>query len=450
MDSKVNVISDSEHEIEIKVTYNEITGELSEALKEEQKKISLPGFRKGKVPMNMVKKMYGEAIEYQASEKIANKKFWELVDQKKLKPISTPQMTDLNFNPGKELSFKVKYEVFPKLKLKDYKNQTIDKPVFKVREEDVEKEIDNLLRAHSEIKQHDKVSDTNHRIYVNLQRLDKNSIPIVGGRNENLLFDLSDERINPKIIDGAVGKKVGDTFQFSFTEHHHDHDHDEHHHDHEHHHEGTEEYNFTAEITKIEKYEYPEITEELVKKMTGNKAGTMDELKALIRGNFEDYYIKQSENFYTNALLNTIVKNNDFEVPKGYSADILHRLVEYEKENAKRQKINSFDEKNAAEYLKPKAEWNAKWQIIYDNIASQENIKVEDSEIDEMVKTEAEKTGISEKKLMKFYKDSNRIEALLEEKVIKYLKENNVVNEFDPAEKAAKEKKPKNKNSTKE
>jgi len=83
LDSKVNVISDHEHELEVKVGYEELTDDLNEAYKEEQKKISAPGFRKGKVPLAMVKKMHGEAIEFQATEKIANKKFWDLVSRKK-------------------------------------------------------------------------------------------------------------------------------------------------------------------------------------------------------------------------------------------------------------------------------------------------------------------------------------------------------------------------------
>jgi len=429
LDSKVNVISDHEHELEVKVGYEELTDDLNEAYKEEQKKISAPGFRKGKVPLAMVKKMHGEAIEFQATEKIANKKFWDLVQEKNLNPISAPQMTDLNFDPGKELTFKIKYEVMPKLKLKDYKDLTIDKPIFDLKEEDVEKEVDHMLRAHSDIKEAEVVEDKNHRIFVNLQRLDKGNVPIVGSRNENMLFDLSDERSHPQIAESAIGKKVNDTFKFSFTN------------------EQTqpgevpkEEFYFTAEITKIEKYVFPEITEELIKKMSGDKVTTLEELKNLIKKNIEDYYNKQSDGFYTNALLNKIVENNDLEAPKGYTENLLHKLVEYEKENANRQKLDNFNEKDALENLKPKAEWNAKWQIILDNIAKQERIKLDDSEIEVLVKEEAEKTGISEQKLMKFYKDSNRTEALLEEKVVNFLKEKNKVNEFDPAERVKKEK----------
>ncbi len=111
METKVNVLSNTEHELEVKLEYSEIKNEIEEAYKKERKSITMPGFRKGKVPMPMLKKVYGEAIEYRASEDIANKKFWDVVKEKDLKPISMPSMTDLDFQIDDFLSFKVKYEV---------------------------------------------------------------------------------------------------------------------------------------------------------------------------------------------------------------------------------------------------------------------------------------------------------------------------------------------------
>ncbi|RMD47982.1 MAG: trigger factor family protein, partial [Ignavibacteria bacterium] len=59
MESKVNVLSDCEHEIDVTLGYDEIQPEIEEAYKKERKSIALPGFRKGKVPMQMIKKLYG-------------------------------------------------------------------------------------------------------------------------------------------------------------------------------------------------------------------------------------------------------------------------------------------------------------------------------------------------------------------------------------------------------
>jgi len=429
LEIKVNQISDSLQEVEVNLEYSEITSEIEEAYLEERKNIEIDGFRKGKVPIPMLKKLYGEAIEYKASEKIASKKFWEVVDKENLKPISTPQLTDIDFVRGSKLFFKIQYEIKPKLDLKNYTGLEIEKPIFKVKDEDIEKEIAYLLKPHVQYEIADSVENNNFRITVNLQKVDENGVPVIGQRSENMLIDLSDEKVNPQIIENAKGKKVNDKFPFTFV--------DEHYHGEELH---REEYRYEAEITKIEKINQPELNEEIIKKISGNKASTLDEFREVLRNNFSEYYTKQSDEIFTNNLLNEIVKNNDFTPPPGFVSTVHKRFVEMEIENAKRYKMPNVDEKAIADYYKPRAEWNAKWQIILENLAEKENIKVEDSELEELANKESEKTGISAQKLLKYYKDSNRGEVLLEDKVIEFLKKNNITKEVD-AEEKLKEKK---------
>lgn len=416
-------------EVEVNLGYDEITAEIDEAYQEERKNIEIDGFRKGKAPMAMIKKLYGEAIEYKASEKIATKKFWEVVDKENLKPISTPQLVDIDFVKGSKLFFKIQYEIKPKLDLKNYTNLEIEKPVFKVKEDDIEKEIAYLLKPHVTYESAESVDGKYFRITANLQKLDENGVAVIGQRSENMVIDLSDEKVNAQIVENANGKKVNDKFPFTFV--------DEHYHGEELH---REEYRYEAEITKIEKIVQPELSEEIIKKISGDKATTIDEFKEMLRKNFSDYYNKQSEDIFTNSLLNEIVKNNDFTPPIGYVNTVHKRFIELEKENAKRYKMPSVDENAIAEYYKPRAEWNAKWQIILENLAEKENIKVEDSELEALANQEAEKTGISAQKLFKYYKDSNRGDVLLEDKVIEFLKKNNKVKEVD-AEEKLKEKK---------
>lgn len=431
METKINVISEAENELEVSLSYDEILPEIEEAYKEERKNISMPGFRKGKVPTSMLKKMYGEAIEYKASEKIANSKFWNIVDEMGLKPISTPQLVDIDYDFGKKLSFKIKYEVMPQIELKDYKGQDIEKPIFKIKDEDIEKEINHMLKAKAAFEDTEVVEGNSERLTLNLQRLDKDGNPVEGQRSENIKVELDDPKVNPQIPQNAKGKKVGDTFDFTFV--------DEHYHGEELH---KEEFNYSAEIVKIEKIVLPEVTEELVKEISRNKAATLDELKEQTKKNFEDYYNSQTENIFTNQLLDKVIKNNEFAVPKGYVEMLLNRMVENEKENAKRYKVPNFNEREVRQNLQARAEWNAKWQIILENLARIEEIKVEDADIEEMAKAESERIGIDVEKLMKYFKESNKTETLLEEKVVKFLKENNNIIEVDPEEKL-KEKKDK-------
>ncbi len=425
MEVKINQLAPDQQEIEVHLTYEEIKPEIQKAYIDESKKITIDGFRKGKAPVGMIKKLYGEAIEYRAAEEISNKKFWDAVDQENLKPISTPQLLDIDFVPGSKLVFKVKYEVKPKLDLKDYTGLEIEKPIFKFTDADVDKEIEFMFKPHEIFEPAQLVENTDYRITVNLQRIDESGAEMAGSRSENIKIDLADEKVNENIKTNAVGKKLNDSFDFTFT--------DEHYHGEELH---KEEFRYKAEITNIEKKTKPELTEELVKKVSRNKAATIEELKEQIKKNIEDYYSKQSDDAVTNALLDKVVKNNDFAAPKGYIDNLHKRMIDAERENAKRYKMPNFDENAVSEYYRPRAEWNAKWHIILENLAAQENIVVEDSELEEAAKKEAEQTGISVNKLVKYYKDTNKVDLILEEKVINFLKSKSVIKEVDAAEKA--------------
>ena len=132
MDLKVNDISQSEKEVEVTLSYDEIRTEIESEVKKQTSKIQVPGFRKGKVPKHIIKQRYGDSLEFEASEKVANSKFWEIAKEKNLQPIGQPVMTDLDFNIEKDFKFKIKYEVIPEIEVKDYTGQLIEVPDLKV------------------------------------------------------------------------------------------------------------------------------------------------------------------------------------------------------------------------------------------------------------------------------------------------------------------------------
>ena len=427
MEKKVNEIAKSEHELEVTLTYDEIKPEIEEAYKKERRKISIDGFRKGKAPIHIIKKFYGESIEYQASETISNKKFWDIVEEDGLKPISTPKLVDLDFVPGEKLSFKVAYEVKPELELKDYKGLEIEKPILNVRDEDVKAELNKTLKAHVTYEDAKKIEDKDFRFNANLQRVNADGTPFEGSTSENLTVDLSEQHVNKELLEKSIGKKVGDKFDFSFV--------DEHKHGEETH---KEEYVYNIEVMKIEKLAYPEFTEEFAQKISNKQAKSIDEFRNQIKENFEKYYADQSNQIFESTLLNEVVKNNEITAPAGYVETMLDRLIEVEKQNAQRYKQPVKDDATLRKDLAQRAEWTAKWQIILENIARIENIEVDDAELEKLAEVEAKTTGISVKKLIKYYKDTNRKESLLEDKVIKFLTENTKVKEVD-AEKAKKD-----------
>ncbi len=425
METKLNNLSDYLREVEVTLGYDEIKDEIEKAYKAEQKKISMPGFRKGRVPISLIKKYYGDAIEYKAAEKIAEKKAWDAIDETGEKPISIPKFTELDYKGKDGLVFKVEFEVKPKIEPKDYTGLEIEKIIFDVKNEYIEEELKRLQKSKATYEEAETVENKNFRIYADLQRVDENGEPVKDNEPaKDMLIDLSEKNVNQQIVENVIGKKVGDEFEFTFE--------DEHKHGEETH---KVTYRYKGIIKKIEKIVLPEITDEFIKEVTNGKHETVDSYKEEIYKYFKDYYDKESEEIMLNSLLTKVSQNNDFDVPEGHIELVLKRMVDYEIENAKRYNQPVPDENQLREQLKDKAKWNAKWQLLMEAIAEKEGIKVTDDDLKKLAEEEAEKTGISVEKLINYYKDSGKEATLLEDKVIEFLKANNTIKEITVEEK---------------
>src|SRR5574338_120833 len=425
MEYNVLKINSSENEVEIKLPYEEIKKDVEEEVKKQSKKIQVPGFRKGKVPVSMFKKMYGDALEYEASEKIANSFFWKVAEQNQLKPIGQPTMTDIKFEPGKELSFKVKYESIPELELKDYKGISFDIPDFVVNDEEVEKEIDYILKSNKTLEDAEEILDNNYIIDAEIILEERNGEKIADAKPEKMQIDLTSEGVAKEIVENAKNKKVGESFLFSFK--------DEHKHKLE---DGTEEvhkedYNYKVNISGIKKIVLPELNEELIKKVTKDKVSTEAEFKDQIRKDIQNYYDQRNEELVRGKLVSEIIKNNDFDPPKTLVNNILEEYVKAEEDQAKKSKY-PFNKEETKNRLLKSAENEVKWYLIKTKIQKDENIAITDDEIKEYAQKDVEKTGIPLDKLINYYKSTNQTERILDQKLFEFLKSNNTINKVHP------------------
>ena len=439
MEYNVNEISMSEKEIEITLKYDEIKSDIDEEIKKQSKKLQVPGFRKGKVPPAMVKKLYGDALEYEASEKVANTRFWKIAESRELNPIGQPVMTDLDFKPGNDLKYKVKFEIMPKLDIKNYINQSIEVPDLIVKDQEVEKEIEHIKNSNSSTEDAVVIGDDlQYKIDVELFRLNENKEPDQNAKSEKLEIDLTNNRVQKEIKDNAKGKKVGDSFNFSFDD------------------ERTvknkdgndekivEHLNYKILILSIKKIILPELNEELVKKVTKGKASTEEELKQQIKNDIQNYYDQRTDEFIRTKLISMIIKNNDFIPPTSFVANLSEEMIKSEEERLKKQGIKKIDKDELRNYFKPGAENEVKWYLLRAAIQKKENIEVTDKDLEEMAAKESEKTGLPVEKLMNFYKNSNQNEKLIDKKLFDFLKEKNNIKKVDPPKFTKPEKEEKN------
>lgn len=428
MEVKVNEISASENEVEVTMTYDEIKPDIDTEVKKQTKKLQVPGFRKGKVPLSIIKKMYGDALEYDASEKVANANFWKIVKDKNLQPIGQPVLSDIKFNPGEDFQFKVHYEIIPQLDVKGYKDISMDIPDFKVKEEEIEHEIEHARKANAtQVEEEIVGEEDNYVIKLNLQRLNDKGEPFEGSKPETFDVDLANENVQKDIVEKSRGKKRGDSFDFTFNDERkvkNDKDEEE---------IVKEEFLYKAEIKDIKKYIRPELDEEFLKKITKDKVTNEKDFRENIRNDMQHYYDQRTDEITRDKLIQEIVKANDFTPPTSLVTSFLNDLMDHEEQDRKKQGYGKYDREDAAKRLRYYAENEVKWYLIKNEIEKKENIEVTDDDLIELVKKDAEKTGLPEDKLLNYYKSSNFAEKLRDQKLLEFLKENNKINRVDPS-----------------
>ena len=435
MEFTVNDISQSEKEVEVTLSYDEIRDEIKSEVKKQTSKIQVPGFRKGKVPQHIIKQRFGDSLEFEASEKVANSRFWQLAKEKDLRPIGQPVMTNLDFNIEKDFKFKVKYEVIPDIEVKDYTNQLIEVPDIKVTDLEIEKEIEHILRSNSTQEETDVVGDDNNFILdVELTRVNKDGQPSSDSKPEKMQIDLSNDSVHTDIKENAKGKKVGEKFKFHF----HDErmvpnkdDQEE---------KVVEHFDYEVLILGIKKIVLPELKEELIKKVTKDKISTEADLRNEIEKNIQNYYDQRADEFTRNQLIGLIISKNDFTPPSFMVESILDEMVKSEEERLKKQGMKKVDTKYLREYLQPSALNEVKWYQLKNEILKKEKLEVSDKELEELAAKDAEKTGLPIDKLMNYYKSSNQMERMLDQKLFAFLKEKNDIKKVNPDKLAKKQK----------
>lgn len=434
LETKVNDLNTSEKELEVTLSYSEIKDDIDIEVKKKTKNIQLPGFRKGKAPLSIIKKMYGDALEYEASEKVANTQFWRIAKEKEIFPIGQPTMTDLHFHPNEDLHFKVQFETYPVLEVKEYTDRELEVPDFAVKDEEIEQEIKYIKQANATQEDAEIVGDdNNYAIDIDLLRINEDGTPYENSQKQNIKVDLSDPKVNPDLINNAKGKKVGEIFTFTFKNEAPANKEES----------GKEQkeeiLSFSATITSIKKNILPELTEELIKKVTKDKVTNEADLRENIRKDIQSYYDRQTDNLIRNKLISMIVEKNDFVPPKTLVQNLLQDLIKNEEENAKKEGNRLFNRDEAKVKLLPYAESEVKWFLLKNEIQKKENIEVPEETLKDLAKKEAVTTGLSEEKLLNYYKSSNYQNTLLDEKLFEFLKERNTIIKVDPEKYSKKE-----------
>ncbi|KAA3602195.1 MAG: trigger factor [Calditrichaeota bacterium] len=423
--------------LDVEIKAEAVEASFKDALKSVTKSVTIPGFRKGKAPISLVKKMYQKYIIQDLTQKLIEDYYPKALEQEDITPIAQGQiesMTDIE--EGKGFSFKVNVEVNPNFEVKDYKGIEVTRNKVEATGLQVDERLKALQENQAIVSTVEGKAKKGNLATVDLQKLDEEGNEIEGNLMPDLKIELGKSTgIGSQLDEFLIGSKAGETKEYthSYPE---DFDDEEL--------AGTSE-KFKITIKEIESKELPEIDDDFAQDL---EEENLESLKANIKKDILEHAEKHEAERIINTIADEILKRNPFDVPKTMVSNFIHNLEHDYKEKNPDQEIDH------AEFHKQYHDYSVnsvRWILIREQILKAENLEVTDEEVDAKI-AELSEASENPTRTKVFWKTDKQNEflrnQLLDEKFSNFLKEISVLKDADSAEseepkKEAKEVKPK-------
>lgn len=425
MNVKMEKIENNVVKLEVTVDATQFNEGIKKAFIKEGKKFTIPGFRKGKAPMGIIKKYYGEQVFYEEAINICiDDTYSNAVNENKLKPVDYPKIDIVQVGDGKDFIYTAEVTVAPEVEIGEYKGLEVKKPHYEVTDEEIEETLKAMQEknARIETKSEGTVEKGNIAVIDFKGFIDDKAFE--GGEGKDFSLEIGSGTFIDNFEDQLIGLSTGESKDVvvKFPEEY-----------------GKEELNgkeatFKVTVNEIKIKELPEIDDEFAKEIS--ELDTIEEVKADIRKKKESENELRVNREYEEAVVDAACANAKIDIPQimikneidGMLKDLEMRL-KYQGLDLKSyyQYTNSNEEK-VREFMKESAEKRVKTDLVIGKIARVEDVKITDEEIMEKATEMAKQYGDKNiektaKLIVDAQKDLIRFE-ILNEKVIKLLVDN--------------------------
>ena len=391
MNTKIERVENNVVKLEITVEKEKFNEAIKKAYKKNVKRFNVPGFRKGKAPMNIIVRHYGEGVFYEdAINTCCEEAYPVAVEEHNLQPVDYPKIDIVEIGSGKDFVFTAEVVTRPEVKLENYKGVEAKKNTYEVTDEDVEKQLNAML-------------EKNARIITKEEgaAVQKNDIAIIdfkgfvdgkafeGGEATDYSLEIGTGTFIDNFEDQLVGLKVGEEKEVNvnFPEQY-----------------GREELNgkpakFEVKIKEIKVKELPALDDEFAKEVS--EFDTVDALKADLRTKLEEANKNREKMEYEEAVIEEVCNRAEVEIPEVMIEkeidmmlkDLEMRLGYQGLDLASYYQYTNSSEAKVREYMKETAEKKVKTELVLEKIVKDEKIEATEEEIKERAKEMAQQYG---------------------------------------------------------
>ena len=405
-------------EIDVEITAEDADAEYRRILDDYAARVKMHGFRPGKAPRDMVKKMYVSEIKEAMVNSLVPKALDAEMKKQKITPVTTPMISDLDYKEGGSLRAKAQFEVWPEFELPSYKKIKVDKVENTVSEEDIDRYLEELRgKATQYIPVEDRGVADDDYVMVEIKGQDtktKRYLPtekaaVLAGHPEN------ESALNTNLL--ACRVKDEKSFHVKYPA------------DHAKKRLAGKDINYVIKILSIKEKKIPELTDDFAREIS--EFNTLQELKDRIRKDMEESRESMARRDLGNRVIEKISEQLNFDLPETVvrqetMAIIQNLLSSQPHANPTREEIAGLEGE-----AKKKAESNLKNHLILKRIAEKEKIQVTDEDTNEELQkiADANKLPLAGVKdaLLKDGRIQEVKDRLLLKKVVDFLTDNAII-----------------------
>lgn len=405
MSLQVEKLEHSMAKLTIEVAAEDVEKALQAAYLKQRGKLSIPGFRKGKVPRQMIEKMYGPEIFYdEAANHMVSDAYGKAYDECELEITSQPEIDIVQLEKGKPFIFTAEVAIKPEVTLGEYKGLKVEKTSTGVTQEEVDEEIEKERERNARtIEVTDRAVADKDMVTLDFEGF-VDGEAFEGGKGTDYPLTIGSGAFIPGFEEQLIGAEIGKEVEVNVT--------------------FPEEYQaenlagkaavFKCTVHTIKAKELPELDDEFASEVS--EYDTLDEYKAEVKKKIEERKENEAKEKKENQVVDKAIENARMEIPKPMldlqvkqmADDFARRMQQQGLSMEQYFQFTGMTSERMMSELEPQAEKRIKTRLVLEAIAKAENIEVSDERLDEELQKMADAYQMEIEKLKEFMGDNEK------------------------------------------
>ena len=405
MSLQVEKLEHNMAKLTVEVAAEDVEKALQAAYLKQRKQINIPGFRKGKVPRQMIEKMYGPEVFYdEAANNMIPDAYAKAYDESELDIVSQPKIEVVQMEKGKPFIFTAEVATKPEVTLGDYKGLKVDKVSTRVTQKEVDEEIEKERERNARtIEVTDRAVQDKDEVTLDFEGF-VDGVAFEGGKGEDYPLTIGSGSFIPGFEEQLIGAEIDKEVEVNVTfpkEYH------------------SEELagkdaTFKCTVHTIKAKELPELDDEFASEVS--ECETMDAYRAEVKKNIKERKERTGKEKKENQAVDQAIENAQMDIPEAMiefqvrqMADDFARRIQQQGLTVEQYfQFTGMTAEKMMEEMRPQAEKSIKTRLVLEAIVKAENIEVSDERVEEELTKMAEAYQMEVEKLKEFMGENEK------------------------------------------